>query len=102
MIDVLPDGKNLHSHLLHGRSKSPGVRFRKASPIFSAGPDSPIAWLAAGDVLGLQALRARPNLELNCLALVEALVTVHLDCGKMDEDVLTGLALDEPVTLAGV
>jgi hypothetical protein len=73
-----------------------------ASPIGFAGPDSPIAWLEAGDVLGLQALRARPNLELNCLAFVEALVAVHLDCGKMDEDILTGLALDEPVPLAGV
>ncbi len=68
----------------------------------TGGPDSPNAWLEAGNVLGLQALRALPYLELNRLAFVEALVAVHLDRGKMDEDVLTGLALDEPVTLAGV
>src|ERR1700692_1955815 len=58
--------------------------------------------LEAGNVLRLQALWALADLEFNRLPFVERLVSVHLNCRKMDEHVLAGLALDEPVAFAGI
>src|SRR2546427_10040856 len=58
--------------------------------------------LETGDVLGLQALGALADLEFNRLAFVQRLVPLRLDGGKVDENVLAGLALDEPESLAGV
>ena len=58
--------------------------------------------LETGDVLGLQALGAFADLEFNRLAFVQRLVPLRLDGGKVDENVLAGLALDEPESLAGV
>ncbi len=52
--------------------------------------------LETGDVLGLQALGALADLEFNRLAFVQRLVPLRLDGGKVDENVLAGLALDEP------
>ena len=63
---------------------------------------SPWDGLDAGHVLGLQALGALADFEFNRLALAERLVAIHLDGLKMHKDVLAGLALDEPVALAGV
>ena len=60
------------------------------------------SWLEANDVLGLQALGALADFEFNRLPFVEALIPLRLDGGEVHEDILTGLALDEPVTLAGV
>jgi hypothetical protein len=65
-----------------------------------AGPFS--ASLQAGDVRCLQALGAAGHFELNRLAFVQRFVPVRLDSGKVDENVLAGLALDESESLAGI
>ena len=54
------------------------------------------------NVRGLQALRAADNFELDRLAVVQALVAIREDRGEVDENVLSGLALDETKALAGV
>src|SRR6202035_3009156 len=51
------------------------------------------------DVLRFLALLARGHVELDALALTEALVAVALDVGVMDEDVITLLARDEAESL---
>src|SRR2546430_15851177 len=71
---------------------------REGEPRFHRGP--PNAWLEAGDVLGLQTLGSFADLEFNGLALAKRLVPIRLYGGVMYEDVLAGLALDEPVALA--
>ena len=58
--------------------------------------------LEASDVRGLQTFRSASDLEFNRLAFVEGLVAFRLDRGKVHEDVLTRLALDESESLAGV
>ena len=58
--------------------------------------------LEASDVRSLQALGALGDFEFNRLAFVQRLVAIRLDGGEMDENVLAGLALDEPKTLAGI
>ena len=63
---------------------------------------TPGGCLEADNVLGLQALRARFHLELHCLSFVQGLIPFRLYGRKVHEDILTGLALDETVTLAGV
>jgi hypothetical protein len=57
------------------------------------------AVLQAYNVLGLQAFWALLNFEFDCLSFVKALVPIGLDSREVHEDVLTGLALDEPVAL---
>ncbi len=71
-----------------------------ASPDFIGA--TPNAWLEAGDVLGLQTLGSFADLKFNGLALAKRLVPIRLYGGVMYEDVLAGLALDEPVAFAGV
>ena len=56
----------------------------------------------ASDVFGLQAFRACLDLEFHLRALIEGLVTIHLNGGKMDEYVLTAGTLDEAVALRSV
>src|SRR5258708_30319568 len=51
------------------------------------------------DVLRLLALTTLCDVELDALALVEGLVSVTLDCGEVNEHVVTLLAGDEAVTL---
>jgi len=58
--------------------------------------------LQAGDVRCLQALGAGGNFEFNRLAFVQRFVPFRLNRGKVDEDVLAGLALDEAEALAGI
>ena len=58
--------------------------------------------LQAGDVRCLQTFRALGHFEFNRLAFVQRFVSLRLDGGKMDEDILAGLALDEPESLAGI
>ena len=58
--------------------------------------------LEASDVGCLQTLGAAGNFEFNRLAFVQRLVTFRLNGRKVDENVLAGLALDEPKTLAGI
>jgi hypothetical protein len=58
--------------------------------------------LEAGDVRRLQAFGAAGNFELNRLAFVQRFVSFRLNSGKMDENVLAGLALDESESLAGI
>src|SRR5579863_10344077 len=67
-----------------------------------AGTDPRLFRLEAGNVLRLQTLGSFADLELNRLPFVKGFVSVHLDSRKMDEDILTGLALDESVAFAGV
>jgi hypothetical protein len=58
--------------------------------------------LETDDGFRLQALRSFLYFELHSLTLVEGLVTLGLDRAIVNEDVLTALTLDEPITLAGV
>ena len=58
--------------------------------------------LEAGNVRCLQTLRSTGYFELNRLAFVQRLITFRLNCRKVDENVLAGLALDESETLAGI
>ena len=58
--------------------------------------------LEAGNVLRLQAFGSFADLEFNRLPFVERFVSIHLNCRKMDEYILAGLALDESVAFAGV
>ena len=58
--------------------------------------------LEAGDVRSLQALGAAGDFEFNRLAFVQRLIPLRLDGGEVDENVLAGLALDEPISLAGI
>ena len=54
------------------------------------------------NVLGFFALFAGNGVEFDTLSLVEALVTITLDAGKVDENVVTLLARDEAETLFSV
>jgi hypothetical protein len=58
--------------------------------------------LQAGDVRCLQAFGAGGNFELNRLAFVQRFVPLRLNRGEVDKNVLAGLALDEPESLAGI
>jgi hypothetical protein len=58
--------------------------------------------LQAGDVRCLQALGAGGNFEFNRLAFVQRFIPFRLNRGKVDKDVLAGLALDESESLAGI
>ena len=71
---------------------------KKDGPV-TAGPSFR---LEASDVRSLQALRAARDFEFNRLAFVQRLVPLRLNGGEMDENVLAGLALDEPKALAGI
>jgi hypothetical protein len=54
------------------------------------------------NVRGLQALGAANDLKFDCLAVAQGAIAIRLDRGEMDENVLSGLALDETKALAGV
>lgn len=58
--------------------------------------------LEASDVRGLQTFRSAGDLEFNGLSFVERFVPFGLNGRKVYENILAGLALDEPETLAGV
>jgi len=58
--------------------------------------------LEGGDVGRLEALGTPGHLEFDSLPLVQRLVSVRLNRGEMDENVLAGLALDESKAFAGV
>jgi hypothetical protein len=51
---------------------------------------------------GVQSFRPLLALELDGLAFVEALITIFLDRGEMDENILSGRTLDKPVPLGPV
>jgi hypothetical protein len=54
------------------------------------------------NVGSLQALGAADNLEFNGLPLIQRAIAVRLNRGKMDENVLSALALDESKALTGI
>src|SRR6266851_6036168 len=54
--------------------------------------------LWCGDVFSLIALRSLFDLELDHLAFVECLVSLHLNGGEVNEYVFARLALDETIT----
>jgi hypothetical protein len=62
----------------------------------------PFSKLEAHYVLRLQALGPFANLKLYSLALVQAAVTFSLNGRVMHENILTGLALNEAETFAGI
>lgn len=55
--------------------------------------------LYLGDVFSLEALGALADLELDKLAFVQRLISVHLNRGKVNEDILSRLTLNEPISL---
>ena len=65
-----------------------------------AGP--PRFRLEGGNVRSLQALRTADHFELNRLPVVQRLIPVGLNRGEVDENVLSGLALDESKAFAGI
>jgi hypothetical protein len=71
---------------------------KKASPPYSG----LASMLEGGDVRGLQALGPLGHVEFNRLAFIQRFVSLRLNRGEMDENVLAGLPLDESKTLAGV
>jgi hypothetical protein len=67
-----------------------------------AGPPTaipPPQILQSCDVRSLQALGARGHFEFNRLSFVQRFVTVRSDGGKVDENILARLALDESESL---
>ena len=72
---------------------------KKKSPPFG-GPRC--GHLEGGDVRSLQALGAAGDFELNRLPVGQRLVPLRLNRGKVNENVLAGLALDESEALAGI
>src|SRR6516225_9741258 len=65
-------------------------------------PGLPQNRLEACNVLCLKAFRALLHLKFHRLTLVEGLVAIHLNGGKMHENIFAGLTLDEPVTLRSI
>jgi hypothetical protein len=58
--------------------------------------------LEASDVRSLQTLRSTGDFEFNRLAFVQRFVALRLNRGEMNENILAGLALNEPESLAGI
>ena len=58
--------------------------------------------LQTGDVRRLQAFRALGYFKFNRLTFVQRFISLRLDGGEMDKNVLAGLALDESEALAGI
>jgi hypothetical protein len=58
--------------------------------------------LEAGDVRCLQSLGTTGHFEFNRLAFVQRLVSLRLNRGEMNENILAGLALNESESLAGI
>jgi len=58
--------------------------------------------LEGGDVRCLQALWTLGHIEFNRLPLGERPVPISLNCGEVHKHVLTGLALNESESLAGI
>jgi hypothetical protein len=50
----------------------------------------------------LQALGAANDLKFDCLAVAQGAIAIGNDGGEMDENVLSGLALDEAKAFAGI
>jgi hypothetical protein len=58
--------------------------------------------LETNDSFRLQALWTLFDFKLHSLTLVQALISLSLDCREMDKHILAGLALDEPIALGRV
>ena len=82
-------------------AKGSGGNYRNKKKADRQGASPPIR-LEASDVRSLQTLGTAGDFEFNRLAFVQRLVPIRLDSGKVDENVLAGLALDESIALAGV
>jgi len=73
-----------------GQLKGPAPTFPERARFFRFNSE-------AGNVLGLQTLRALADLEFHGLSFIEGLVPFRLNRGKVHEHILTGLTGDEPV-----
>src|SRR5215213_912721 len=80
----------------------PGGRTTRPGPLEGTGPRCCSRGSGAANRVGLRTLLALDDLEADPLALVEALVAVHLDGRVVDEDVLTAVDGDEAEALLGV
>ena len=58
--------------------------------------------LDPSDVFCLKAFWSLAYFKFNQLTLVERLVTIHLNCGEVNKNILPGLALNEPKTFGRV
>src|SRR6266849_3593220 len=101
VLDALSFGENLHNCLLICCQQPRRILERCWSvPASRDGPGS--VRLEADDVLRLQAFGPLANFKLHGLSFIERLVPVHLDGAAMNEYILAGLPLDEPIALASV
>src|SRR5215211_6304409 len=80
----------------------PGGRTTRPGPLEGTGPRCCSRGSGAANRVGLRTLLALDDLEADPLALVEALVAVHLDGRVVDEDVLAAVDGDEAEALLGV
>jgi hypothetical protein len=78
------------------KTKTGGTPKRTARSVFLR------SGLEGLDVGGLEALGSLGDFKFNRLAIIERLIAISHNCGEMDENVLTALALDEPEALAGI
>jgi hypothetical protein len=99
MLDGLPFLHYLHNILLdHSLCRSQSL-FETLCEDGPDRPDRPSHRLGGGNVLCLKALGALLHFKFNSLALVQRLVTVHLNRGEVHENIFPGLALDETKAL---
>jgi hypothetical protein len=62
-----------------------------------------IVWLALrNDILRLQSLRTLLHFEFDLLSFIQRFITIGLNGGKMDEYILSRLALDKPIAFRSV
>src|SRR5689334_719616 len=58
--------------------------------------------LKASYVLRLKPLRTFLHFKFHRLTFIEGLVAFHSDCGEMNENIFSGLALDESIALRSI
>src|SRR5229473_5379431 len=103
VLDGLAFLHYLHNFLLRPRSLfSEFVPFLERERLPTPRQPLQIYRLEACDVLCLKALRALLYFEFHRLAFIQGLVPIHLNGGEMNENIFSGLALDEPVALRSI
>jgi len=83
-------------------------RPKKKPLVLGEGPNLPAKIAVLGfsalwnDVLGLQSFRALLYFEFDLLSFIQRFISVGLNGGKMDEHVLSRLALDKSIAFRSV